>query len=48
LLTVPLELVYDLPLIEYVPPVIEMVVAVFTPDTIMVFDVIVVFNATFV
>jgi hypothetical protein len=46
LLTVPLALVYDLPLMEYVPPVIAMVVAAFIPDTIMVFDVIIVLNAT--
>jgi hypothetical protein len=44
----PLELVYGLPLIEYVPPVIDMVVSVFIPDTIMVFDVITVLNCTFV
>ena len=44
----PLELVYDPPLIEYVPPVMEMGVAVSIPDTVMVFDVITVLNATFV
>ena len=46
LFTVPLELVYDPPLIEYVAPVIEMGVAVSIPDTVMVFDVITVLNAT--
>jgi len=45
---VPLELVYDPPLIEYVPPVMEMGVAVSIPDTVMIFDVITVLNATFV
>jgi hypothetical protein len=46
LLTVPLSLVYNLPLMEYVPPVIARVVTVLIPDTMMVFDVIIVFNAT--
>ena len=46
LLTVPLAFVYALPLMEYVPPVIAMFVAVLMPDTIMEFDSIIVFNVT--
>ena len=48
LFTVPLALVYEPLLIEYVPPVIEMGVAVSIPDTVMVFDVITVLKATLV
>ena len=48
LLTVPLELVYDPPLTEYSPPVMEMIAAILIPETVIVFDVIIVLNATFV
>jgi hypothetical protein len=43
--TVPSALVYDSPLMEYVPPVMEMGVVEVIPDTVMVFDVITVLNA---
>jgi len=45
---VPLKLVYDPPLIEYVPPVMEMGAAVLIPDIVIVLDVITVLNCTLV
>ena len=47
LFTVPLELVYAPPLMEYMPPVIEMDAAASIPDTGMVLEVITVFMVTF-
>ena len=46
LLTVPLALVYGPRLMEYKPPVIEMAAVVLIPETVMVFEVTVIFGAT--
>ena len=48
MLTVPLSLVKAAPLMEYVPPAIEMYAVEMRPDTVMALDVIGVFKATFV
>jgi hypothetical protein len=46
LLTVPAADVYAPPLIEYCPPAIDIATAVEIPDTVMIFEVTVVFGAT--
>ena len=48
LVTVPLLLVYEPPLILYVPPEIEMLAALLMPETVIAFEVIVWLVATFV
>ena len=46
LLTVPLSLVYDQPLMAYVPPVMEIAAAALIPDTVIVLDVTTVLRGT--